>query len=378
MDGASLNYEGRIHLGLIYALDRDFATGARMAADAMSFASIIERLIGRKLDWRAMCSTPSRYLVHAQSHLSADEIMAHFQRIEGAVHLAMREEGLSYLGQRIQSVARRVEIPEGLCRKSIKACFETAELCLDQEAMRDTLAAAITEMPKIEVSLGLSVAHIEQVKAGNWAVTCLDGTGHAETLAASLVVNCLWEERAIFDRKAGLDDDRTESMRLKFSLKVRTNAVIDSLGSFLIVHGAFGSMVTIPGTSDAFLSWYTASLHGLLPVQKLPESWEVICAGRIDPDLAQMVWQQNLKGFSQIIPELGTPELTLIKAGVILAKGLRDIDRMDSAFHRRDDPPIRMHDRYISVSTGKYTSAPRNTAILERLLFGDAQRPSVL
>lgn len=377
MDGASLNYEGRIHLGLIYALDRDFATGARMATDAMNFASVIERLVGRTLDWQALCSTPTSYLVHAQSHLSADEMMAHFQKIEGAIHKAMREEGLSYLGQPILSVARRVDIPEGLCRKTITACFETAELCLDQVAMRDILDGAITRMPNIEVFLGHSVEHIKQVRKGTWAVTCLDGKGRADSLEAPLVVNCLWEERAIFDRQAGLKDDATESMRLKFSLRVRTNAVIDRLGSFLIVHGAFGSIVTLPGTSDAFLSWYPASLHGLLPVQKLPASWAAICAGRIDPALARKVWQENLKGFGQIIPELGAPELTLIKGGVILAKGLRDIDRVDSAFHRRDDPPIRIQDGYVSVSTGKYTSAPRNTKILEGLLFGYPPKLSV-
>lgn len=375
MDGASLNYEGRVHLGLIYAMDRDFATGARMVADALHFAPVVERLIGRSLDWSGLCSTPSRYLVHAQSHLAVDKIFEHFQRVETALRDGLRDERLSYLGQRRQLGARRVDVPQEVCRTAITACFETGELCVDQLALREILRAAIAKLPNITLSLEQNVGRVEQSASGTWDVTCLEGTGQEERFSAPLVLNCLWEERALFDRQIGLQDKGAESMRLKFSLLVRKNEVIDRLGSFIIVHGAFGSIVTHPAKEDAFLSWYPGSLHGLMPVQKLPETWADICRGKIDPDVMLTVWQNNLEGFRTIIPDLGAPEPTVIKAGVILANGLLDIDRTDSAFHRRDEAPVRIRDGYVSVSTGKYTSAPRNTAILEDLLFGGTAKP---
>lgn len=371
MAGASLNYEGRVHLGLIYAMDRSFSTSARMAADALHFAPMVERLAGRKLDWATLSSTASRYLVHRQSHLTVDQLEDHFGQVEQAVFEGLRDDRLSYLGQRPTHVARRAEIPADVSPAEIVACFDTVETCVDQPALRKLLADAVGASPRITLGLGLRVHGVSERAGGDWEIACQDSAGARHDLKASLVVNCLWEDRARLDRQAGINDFASESLRLKYSLLVRRNKVIDRLGSFLIVHGAFGSIVTHKGQERAFLSWYPASLKGIAPSQSLPDEWRAACAGTIAPETIEQVWRDNLEGFAQIIPGLGRPEPLLIKAGIILAEGLRDIDRPDSGFHRRDEWPIRQSGSFFSVATGKYTSAPRNTDLLERAIFGE-------
>lgn len=112
-----------------------------------------------------------------------------------------------------------------------------------------------------------------------------------------MVVNCLWEDRARLDRQVGIDDFPSESQRLKYSLLVRRNPVIDRLGSFLIVHGAFGSVVTHPGRDYAFLSWYPASLKGMAPSQAIPREWREVCDGNIQSKTMERIWRDNLEGF---------------------------------------------------------------------------------
>lgn len=371
MAAASLNYEGRVHLGLIYAMDRSFSTSARMAADALHFAPVVERLLGRKLDWAALSSTSSRYLVHRQSHLSVGQLEDHFRLVEQAVLEGLRDDRLTYLGQRLTHVARRAEIPADVSPAEIVACFDTVESCIDQPALQKILTDAVGATPRVTLGLGLRVNGITERASDDWDITCEDEAGARHDLKASLVVNCLWEDRARLDRQAGIDNFASESLRLKYSLLVRQNEVIDRLGSFLIVHGAFGSIVTHPGKDCAFLSWYPASLKGMVSSQTLPDEWRDACAGQITPETMKQIWQDNIEGFAQIIPAIGGPEPLLIKAGIILAEGLRDIDKPDSGFHRRDEWPIRQKGTFFSVATGKYTSAPRNAELLERAIFGE-------
>ncbi len=371
MTGASLNYEGRVHLGLIYAMDRSFSTSARMAADALHFAPVVERLSRQRPDWASLSSTCSRYLVHHESHLSADQLEDHFHQVERAVLEGLRDDRLSYLGQRPTHVARRAAIPADVSPADIMANFETVEACVDQPALHRILTAAVRAEPRITLGLGICVSGVKDESGGRWAIACKDEAGASHDLKASMVVNCLWEDRARLDRQAGIDDFPSESQRLKYSLLVRRNPAIDRLGSFLIVHGAFGSIVTHPGRDYAFLSWYPASLKGMAASQAIPREWREVCDGNIQSKTMERIWRDNLEGFSRIIPGMGRPDAVLIKAGIILADGLRDIDRPDSGFHRRDEQPVRKNGTFFSVATGKYTSAPRNAELLEQAIFGE-------
>ena len=76
MSQASLQNEGKIHLGYVYANDHTLRTARIMIAGALTFAPHLRRLLGPQFD-RIAVSTPFYYLVHANSLLSADEVERH-------------------------------------------------------------------------------------------------------------------------------------------------------------------------------------------------------------------------------------------------------------------------------------------------------------
>jgi hypothetical protein len=135
-----------------------------------------------------------------------------------------------------------------------------------------------------------------------------------------------------------------------------------------MIHGPYGNIVVSDNTDRAFCSWYPAGMKGLMEYGDLPQPWEKACSGRVSPALIEQLRRDHLAGFRKIIPGLPDLKVIAVKGGVILAEGSKDITERDSAFHARNDTPIREQAGYYSVNTSKYTSAPRNTLLLEQLL----------
>ena len=103
----------------------------------------------------------------------------------------------------------------------------------------------------------------------------------------------------------------------------------------------------------------------------IPEAWEQACEGYTSDSLIEELRIETFEAFRNIIPQLSHFEVLEVKAGLILAAGDKDITERDSPFHSRNEFPIRQEAGYYSVSTSKYTSAPRNTMILEQMLRGE-------
>lgn len=62
--------------------------------------------------------------------------------------------------------------------------------------------------------------------------------------------------------------------------------------------------------------------------------------------------------------------ITQVDAGVIFAWGSTDIDEADSELHQRHDIGLLHHDGYVSMNTGKLTTAPLFAERLGALLGG--------
>lgn len=369
--GASLNYEGRIHSGMLYAMDRTFDTATRMAYDAVAFAPAIERFLGMAIDWSQLRSTPLSYFVHRDSHLSADELVAFWSRLEALIRELLECPKTHYVGTRPKHFFRSTRVPAEARPGTITHAFLTEETCIDQPGLHRLIEAAVKAHPRIDCLFGEEVKAVEPVGADQVAVNTVDHSGTPTRHQAGLVVNCLWEARALFDRDMGIVDTDGESLRLKYSLLLKNNSFFRHMGSFILTHGAYGSVVLAPGSETAFVSWYPGCLDGIIPVQPLPAGWKVLLSGEIPKTTRDRVLADNIAGFREIFPDFPTPEVQLIKAGVIVAHGMRDIDKTDSGFHRRDQQPIRRKGNYVSVATGKYVSVGRNTLRLEQRLFGN-------
>lgn len=370
LTASSLNYEGRIHTGMLYAMDHSFRTAERLATDALAFAPMIERLLEHPIDWENLRSESTQYYIHRDSHLSADQLIEFWTRLETKIGDDLSDPTLSYVGLRPKRLFKETAIPHNAAPGVITRAFETAEHCLDQVKFNRMIESAVLAHPLITVSLDHEIVALEDVNSSNHKVSLRDPTGHIEHRTANLVVNCLWEARAIFDAAVNMVDNFSESLRLKYSLLLKSNAYLRNLGSFMLTHGAYGGIVVTPNSDTVMISWYPASLGGLIPSQTLPADWAAQCAGQIPDQIVERVLQESVEGFRGIFPDFPDPELALMKAGVIVAHGLKDIDDRQSGFHQRDERPIQRQGSYISIATGKYGSAPRNTQLLEQELFG--------
>ena len=78
--------------------------------------------------------------------------------------------------------------------------------------------------------------------------------------------------------------------------------------------------------------------------------------------------RKNEEKFRQIFPELDRFHEPRFKGGIIVARGATDIDDPKSQLHERVEEPVFCDDGYFSLSTSKFTCAPRNTLVLERIL----------
>lgn len=374
LTGASLNYEGRIHTGMLYAMDRSFATADRMAQDAVTFAPAIEAILGEPIDWARYRLPGSRYLVHRDSNLKAESLQQFWTQIETRFNEAFEDPSLHYLGQRPPQMFQETAIPKEAASDIITAAFDTAEAFVDQVAFNALIRRAVEADSRIELFLQSRVAGVAQHQAGQIRVTLTDRNKQKMALDAETVVNCLWEERHGFDQMMGLGVRKAdESLRLKFSLLVKTDPFLRKLGSVIITHGAYGSVVVDDTSPTAFVSWYPACVEKLIAVQAIPPEWKSPLRGVIPEDVQTRLLRDNWLGFQQIFPEFPALKPHLIKAGVIVAHGRQDIDHPNSGLHERNEEPIASNGGFYSVSTSKYTSSGRNTLALERRIFGDTK-----
>jgi hypothetical protein len=364
----SLTYEGKVHLGFVYGMDKSMQTGYKMIRDALHFAPYMEYLLDKDEDWLQFRSKPNIYLVAHDSMLSPQEIEIYFEKINAYFQDCLSDERLHYLGTRPQVIFRKIDIPTYISSGFVSASFITEEMSVDQVKIKDVLKQKITASTSIDLFLEQYVTGIRTNPDG-YIVECKRQDGTTATIKSDIVFNCLWEKRIYFDRMVGINDESSHSLRLKYGLVLQADDFLHSLHSLTMIHGPYGNFVINPYSNRAFCSWYPASMKGLMEYGDVPDTWEQACDGYASNSLIEALRKDNLEGFRQFIPNLNDLTVLKVTAGVILAEGIKDITEHDSTFHSRNETPIREKAGYFSVNTSKYTSAPRNTMILEQMLF---------
>ena len=100
MTGASLNNEGKIHLGFVYASDPSKKTYKMMIQGALTFADILQQLTGQD-PTSFIIAQPFHYYVSEETMIDLDAIHEYFQSIEDRVITMMQDNGYRYLNQNI-------------------------------------------------------------------------------------------------------------------------------------------------------------------------------------------------------------------------------------------------------------------------------------
>ena len=356
MSQASLQNEGKVHLGYVYANDHTLRTARIMIAGALTFAPHLRRLLGPQFD-RIAVSTPFYYLVHANSLLSADEVERHLHIAHQLYIEGKQQQDHDYFGAVSHVAPARVAVRDYAGQFSsshVAAAFMTSELAIDPDALarlvRNRLAAEekIRLFPRTKV-MGVTAMPDEV------AVEIEDAQGrHRETYAHA--VNALWEGRLAVDATAGIKPDRPWLHRVKFFVRMKAPALTSILPSVTIVLGPFGDVVNY-GTGEFYLSWYPAGMRGMSNAIEPPD-WVPA-----PPQVARRVRHEIIASLGEILPAIGnlSPneiELAEVMGGHIFAWGQTDIDDATSVLHERHAIGPRSYGHYHSIDTGKLTTAP--------------------
>lgn len=378
MNRASLRNEGKIHLGLIYAADFSGDTARRQLQGALTFLPLLRRWLGHEAADALPLSTPFLYLVDRHSVLSPAELDRHYRRLNRLCQVWLDEHPeVDYLGARPRELAWATPPARwpAVNAEQLIAAFETSERAVDTDALAHAVRTAVLSHPRITFLARHRVHSLQRTSGGvdvRGAFEAPDDpaaqtVGFERTVAQ--VVNATWENRLRFDVQMGLPPSPGWLHRLKYRVIVRLPDNQADQPSATMVLGRYGDVVIRPNAT-AFVSWYPDGLRGWSEDLTPPADWEAACQGLTPPDEAQAIASTILRSVQRWYPALRDAQVLTVDAGAIFAYGRQDVDHRDSALHlRTHNGPMGDH-RYVSVDTGKLTTAPWYAVMAADRLLG--------
>lgn len=168
------------------------------------------------------------------------------------------------------------------------------------------------------------------------------------------IVNSLWEGKIAIDQTAGMELPPSWTNRYRLSLFIRTAKELN-LSSAIVATGPFGDVKNY-NNRDFYLSWYPKGL--------ITES------SAIQPPSVQSLNEVEKRAlFEAVISELGNlmpgiasigdcVEQMDVQGGWVYAQGHGNLSDPKSSLHSRSDFGVTQRGAYISVDTGKYSTAP--------------------
>jgi hypothetical protein len=357
----SLRGEGKLHLGYVYANEPDRATSALMIDAAMSFAPLLDGWLTEPVDWAAASSTPFAYAVHEDTMVDVGALADHYAWVDARV----AETSGSYAGRAKLAPARQVDPSAVGLAGPIRAAFLTSEIAISPRRIRASVVHGLAELG-VTYRGGLRVDAVERSGDG-FVVRAIDSACSGHALPSDAVVNCLWHDRRRVDATLGLHDSAPVLLRLKFGLHGHYDGGRLGAPSTTVVLGPFGDVVEY-SDGRAYVSWYPACMTDTAGQGGVPSSWQDAIDGTIEPARRADLIERSTSALLPILPGLESLVVDTVAAGVIVAEGATDIDDPASRLHRRDRIGVRHVDGYVTVETGKLTSAPRNAANVVEVL----------
>jgi glycine/D-amino acid oxidase-like deaminating enzyme len=355
LSGASRWNEGKIHLGFIYAGDPSLATARHLIPGGLACAPLLSRLIAQDLS-EAGWQTEDIYLVHRDSVAAPDAIAAYYD----GVHALLEDAGAPGLRSRRLSGA---ELSALSGSDSVVAGFAVPERSVDTNWVADRLAGALAASPKLDLRCAVRVlaARPEGAEDGTWRIA----TDPPEAGGRfDWVVNALWHGRPAVDATAGLPEPAPFTQRYRVALFVHAPGV-EARGGIVVV-GPFGDMKSYGG-GRFYLSWYPAGL--------LVETVSAEVTDPPAPDPAAII-AATRAGLSPLLPGaarvLDAAKEVTVAGGWVFAAGRGALSDPASSLHRRDKFGVRRRGRYLSVDTGKYSTAPWLAARIAGAIAGQA------
>lgn len=355
MQGASARGEGKLHLGYVYANDRSRATAALMLEGALSFADLIDRWLPRPVPWDEVRSEPFLYGVLPTSMVGVEALVEHYAWVDARVAERCAGGG-SYAGTPGPAPVRRLASPtEAGLSDEVTAAFATGEVAVEPTRLRAPLVAGL-HAAEVVVHGESTVQEVARTPSG-FVVTTAAADGRATTHAADVVVNCLWDGRLAVDATLGIEAPRPWLYRLKHAVHGTVPDSSTPPPSVTLVLGPYGDVVR-HASGRVYASWYPVCMTDTSSALTPPPAWLPAMAGSGPQPERDQIARSTVHELAAHVPDLAGMRVDLAAAGVIVAWGETDIDEVDSELHRRHQIGVHDHDGYVSVDTGKLTTAP--------------------
>ncbi|WP_169719277.1 FAD-dependent oxidoreductase [Algoriphagus mannitolivorans] len=352
---ASFVNEGKIHLGFIYALDKDLFTARQMLVGAVHFISNLKRWIS--IQPEELISTPFNYCNHKGSLADAEELALHYQKCSQIFDEVSKRFGKKYLDLEDKIFSRKLsksEMEDIVNPEFMEDVFITNEYSVEPRRIASLLREALYQEPKIELHLNSAVQKVERIGT-NFRVH-YSQSDQVFREDYDEVVNCTWNNLLQIDQTMGIEPLYNWSFRYKFGNKVLVPFQAEDFPSCTMVQGPFGDCVNFKDRGG-FFSWYPIGRTGWSEGKNPPE-WDKMYSEEERFD----IFQRSFEELKQRVPALKGLQFPNEKVdpvgGVIFALGNTDVDNSSSKLHTRHEVGVRSFDGYHSVNTGKYTLIP--------------------
>ena len=345
--------EGKIHLGYLYNADSSLKTARHVMPGGLLFRPLVENLIGCSIA-EGITRQDDVYLCHQDSVVAPDAMAAYLQEVTALLHA--HPDARHYLADATRTHSGRLtpaELAEVSDSERIVAGFRVPERSVETTWLADRFVQALAAEPGIEQRLGLRVTAVASAKgddAGPWRIE----TAAGDFDGFDMVINALWEGRMAIDRSLGITPEGVWSNRYRLSLFLRTAQAVETPCA-IIATGPFGDIKNYNGR-DFYLSWYPAGLRTDNSEIAPPEKAELDMP-RPEDFMAAVF--DNLQVFLPWIAELrAKQESYRMEGGWVFAAGRGALSSSTSSLHRRSDYGVLRRGSYLSIDTGKYSTAP--------------------
>lgn len=353
---ASYVNEGKIHLGFIYAMDRDFHTSRQMIVGAVHFMDHLQRWIS--VDPEQVISTPFHYCIHKGSLATGDQLHPHYQHCADVFDEVSSHFGKKYLGLFDKVFAERLpksKLDSVVNPEYIDDVFVTSEYSVEPRAVAEKLRESLAQQPSVTLLTGARVNSVSRANGKLNVHFTHEGVERTETFDE--VVNCTWNSLLAIDQTMGVEPlHGSWSFRYKFGNKILIPFQDSDFPSCTMVQGPFGDSVNFKDRGG-FFSWYPIGRTGWSE-DRLPPDWD----GSYSNGYREEIFLKSFEELKNRVPalrNLSFPQEKVDPAGgVIFALGNTDVENADSKLHTRHEVGIRSFDGYHSVNTGKYTLVP--------------------
>ncbi len=366
MAGASFWCEGKIHLGFVYSLDASLRTGRAMAAGAATFVPLLSRWMP-SADLASSTSKPFLYAVPSESLVGPATLERYFDALPGLWRDAVARTCVP--AGTVAPTWRRItprELSDVFDVGRIQAAYDVNEVAIDPMVIARGLREAVSAQSRITVHLASRVTRIVSSGGPGMGVAWEEGEQRPSRVF-DFAVNATWFDRLRLDADAGHPAGRPVIHRYKVGL--HGSRLPADVPSVTYVIGEFGDVVNFPDRS--YFSWY--------PVGLLGTSHDL--APGVTPTLTEQQQDRirtgSLRALADLMPSMGSAieaagSESAVEGGWISAWGQTGITDPRSELHRRFEIGPTRFGRYVTVDTGKYTTAPLFAHQAVELVLGHA------